>query len=222
MAFAASLCDSIRPDLLPAILRHPFLRGLTDGTLPEACFRYYVVQDALYLHDFARGLARLAARAPDDDALLLLADHARNTVLVERALHAGFLAGWGLAAADVRATPPAPATLLYTQHLRVHAAESPWLVALAAFLPCYWIYAEVGTVLAEASSPHPLYRRWIETYAGDAFQTVARDVLATADRAAGAGFTDGDCAAALAAFRHSSRCEWMFWDAAWHRQPWPV
>ena len=47
-----------------AILAHPFLTGLTDGSLPHDAFAFYVVQDAIYLHSYARALAGVASRAP--------------------------------------------------------------------------------------------------------------------------------------------------------------
>src|SRR5436190_1371510 len=53
MAFAQELWRSIGP-IYAAILRHPFVRGLTDGSLPRESFRFYAVQDALYLREFAR------------------------------------------------------------------------------------------------------------------------------------------------------------------------
>jgi hypothetical protein len=33
-------------DVYAAILRHPFVTGLTDGSLPREAFRHYIVQDA--------------------------------------------------------------------------------------------------------------------------------------------------------------------------------
>ena len=40
-----------------AILAHPFVTGLTDGSLPGAAFRHYIVQDAHYLRGYAKALA---------------------------------------------------------------------------------------------------------------------------------------------------------------------
>ncbi|MDT4912800.1 MAG: hypothetical protein QOC66_1928, partial [Pseudonocardiales bacterium] len=47
-----------------AILEHPFLTGLTDGSLPPAAFAYFLGQDAHYLRDYARALAVVGAKAP--------------------------------------------------------------------------------------------------------------------------------------------------------------
>jgi len=58
--FTDELWHSIEP-IYAAILRHPFIAGLTDGSLPRESFKFYAVQDALYLREFARSLAIAAA-----------------------------------------------------------------------------------------------------------------------------------------------------------------
>ena len=52
MMFTDELWHSIEP-IYAAILRHPFIAGLTDGSLPRKSFEFYAVQDALYLREFA-------------------------------------------------------------------------------------------------------------------------------------------------------------------------
>ncbi|MBI4245957.1 MAG: TenA family protein, partial [Candidatus Rokubacteria bacterium] len=183
MAFTRELWKSIDP-IYAAILRHPFVRGLTDGTLPRESFRFYAVQDALYLREFARALSLAAARAPEDDWIIMFNEHAAGALRVERALHEGFFKEFGLSPADVAATPLAPTNLAYTSYLLAVAYGAPFHEAMAALLPCYWIYWEVGKTLARAGSPDPLYARWIGTYAAEVFGAVVRGVLDATDQVA--------------------------------------
>jgi hypothetical protein len=53
------------------ILVHSFLRDLTDGTLTEERFRFYVLQDAIYLREYARALSLARVRSPDESALVM-------------------------------------------------------------------------------------------------------------------------------------------------------
>jgi thiaminase (transcriptional activator TenA) len=168
MAFTAELWKSIEP-MYAAILRHPFVTGLTDGSLPHESFRFYVVQDALYLRDFARALSLAGARAPRDEWIIMFNEHAAGALRVERALHEGFFKEFGLAPEDVAATPLAPINLAYTSYLLAVAYGAPFHEAVGALLPCYWIYWEVGKELERRGSPDPLYTRWIGTYASDEF-----------------------------------------------------
>src|SRR5712671_2161366 len=182
-AFTRELWQAIAP-IWTAILRHPFVRGLTDGSLPRESFRFYAVQDALYLREFARALSLAAARAPQDDWIIMFNEHAAGALKVERTLHESFFQDFGLTPEGVAATPLAPTNLAYTSYLLAAAYGSPFHEAIAALLPCYWIYWEVGKELERAGSADPLYKRWIGTYASEEFGSVVRAVLAAADQVA--------------------------------------
>jgi thiaminase (transcriptional activator TenA) len=220
MDFSAELWKSIEP-IYSAILRHPFVRGLGDGSLNRECFKFYVIQDALYLREFGRALAVAAARAPEDDWIVMFAEHAANAVKVERALHEGFFQQWGLTAAEVAAAPAAPTNLAYTSYLLAIAYGGEFHETIAALLPCYWIYWEVGKALERMGSPEPLFQRWIGTYASVEFGAVVGGVLKATDTLA-ATLSQSERAAMRRHFVTTSRYEWMFWDMAYRLQDWPV
>jgi thiaminase/transcriptional activator TenA len=204
-----------------AILAHPFVTGLTDGTLPEPAFRYYVVQDALYLTQYARALSLCAARAPGERDIEMFNQHAAGAIAVERSLHEGFFADLGLAPEEIAATPLAPTNLAYTSYLLATAYEGSFAEALGAVLPCYWIYWEVGKALIARGSPHPLYRRWIETYGGEEFAAIVGDVLALTERIGGE-LGPAERRTMTAHFVTTSRYEWLFWEAALKMEVWPI
>jgi thiaminase (transcriptional activator TenA) len=220
MAFTQELWKSIEP-IYAAILRHPFLRGLTDGSLPRESFKFYAVQDALYLREFARALSLAAARAPRDEWIIMFNEHAAGALRVERSLHESFFQDFGLTPEAVASTPLAPTNLAYTSYLLTVAYGSPFHEALAALLPCYWIYWEVGKELERAGSADPLYKRWIGTYASEEFGSVVRAVLSAADQVA-AALRPPEREAMKAHFVATSRYEWMFWDMGLRREAWPT
>jgi thiaminase (transcriptional activator TenA) len=204
-----------------AILAHPFITGLTDGSLPREAFLFYAVQDAHYLREYARALAVCAARAPTDADIAMFCEHATGAMAVERALHASFFAGAGISAEDVAATPLAPINQAYTSYLLATAYGGSFPEALGAVLPCYWIYWEIGKELMQRGSPDPEYQRWIDTYGGEEFAGVVRQILALTDRIE-AGLSDTERERMAAHFVLTSRYEWMFWDMGWRRETWPV
>ena len=216
----ARLWRSIEP-IYAAILEHPFLASLTDGSLPRDSFRFYVIQDAHYLREYAKALAVLAGRAHTEDAVLTLSRHAAGAIEVERSLHDSFFRDFDLSPAAVAATPLAPTTVAYTSYLLAAAHGGSYAEGLAAVLPCYWIYREVGQELLRRGSPDPLYQRWIATYGGEEFDAVVREALALM-AAAGADIGSAERARAEQRFVTTSRYEWLFWDAAWRREEWPV
>lgn len=204
-----------------AILDHPFLDGLTSGTLDEACFAYYLAQDAHYLRDYARALAVVGSKAPTHGDTGLFAQHAADTVAVELALHATLLPALGLDPAELDSVPISPTTTAYTSYLLATVYGGTFAEGVAAVLPCYWIYQRVGSALVDLGSLDPRYQRWIDTYAGEAFAATVAEVLALADRI-GADLGGAEQARALQHYATTSRYEWMFWDAAWRRETWPV
>ena len=219
-----STTDLLWSDIEPiydAILAHPFVTGLTDGTLPHSAFRHYIVQDSHYLRGYARALALCAAKATDEDDLAMFAAHAGQAVAAEQELHAGLLGELGLTAEAAAALPVAPATQAYLSYLLATAYSGSYAEAVAAVLPCYWIYARVGEHLLGAGSPDPRYARWIDTYGGEGFQATVDAVLAATDRI-GATVSAAELARMREHFTTTSRYEWMFWDGGYREESWPV
>jgi thiaminase (transcriptional activator TenA) len=213
--FTSWLWESAEPTY-ERILAHPFLRGLTDGELDREAFRFYVIQDGHYLKEYARVLSVTAAKAPAPADTAMFAAHTANAIAVEQALHAGFLAELGGAS-----EPPGPVTAAYTNFLLAAAYGGSFAEALGAVLPCYWIYAKVGAELAGRSSPDPLYQRWIDTYGGEEFKLIVEEVLTAADTH-GATLGPAERERARSRFATAARYEWMFWDAAYRQERWPI
>jgi thiaminase (transcriptional activator TenA) len=203
------------------ILAHPFLRGLTDGTLTEERFRFYVLQDAAYLREYARTLSLAGVRSPDESALVMFNEHSAGAIIVERSLHEGFLKDLDVAREEAEATEASPTTLAYTSFLLRTATLGDYPEVLGAVLPCYWIYWEVGKALLERGSPNPMYQKWIDTYGGEEFGSLVEAVLDLTDRVCD-DLTSSQKASVREAFVITSRYEWMFWDAAWKLEEWPV
>ncbi|MDF2826888.1 MAG: TenA family transcriptional regulator [Mycobacterium sp.] len=204
-----------------AILAHPFVTGLTDGTLDDRAFAQYVAQDVHYLRDYARALAIVGAKAPTLADTATFARHAAEVFDVELQLHDSLLPQLGLDADLLALSPVLPTTRAYTSYLVATAYGGTFAEGLAAILPCYWIYARVGTALAERGSTDPRYQLWIDGYSGEEYAATVDEVLAVTDRI-GPTLTAADEATARAHFATTARYEWMFFDAAHRLEDWPV
>lgn len=203
------------------VLAHPFVVALGDGTLAEEVFARYLLDDAHYLVGYARTLAALAARVPTPDGIALLAEAAAGAITAERGLHRAFLLPRGLDPdAAETGSGPSPTCRAYTGYLAEQAATAPVEVALAAVVPCFRVYAEVGRHVAAlaarrqvAAGEHP-YAAWVATYADEEFDAVTRRVEALADDLA-AATTSGVRDAMTQAYAVATDLEWRFWDQAW-------
>ena len=203
------------------ILRHPFLAGLTDGTLSKDAFRYFVIQDSHYLRAYARALALVSSRATDPAAVALFAGHASDAIAVEQDLHVSLLRGLGLDETAVDTAGSGPTTTAYASYLLSVCATGTYAEAVAAVLPCYWVYRDVGRELLARSSPDPLYAEWIATYGSPEFDEVVESVLAVTD-ALGNDLGPSERIRCREHFAVTTRYEWMFWDAAYQQLAWPV
>ncbi len=207
--------------LRAAIGRLPFNTELAAGTLAPERFRFYITQDALYLAEYARVLAIAAAKAPDAATVRWFGQAAGEAIAVEQALHARYLAEFGVDPETAAAAEPSPDCLAYTSYLLATAHQQPWEVTVAAILPCFWIYWDVAGAIVATAAPDNPYRAWIDTYADPRFGEAVRTVIAIADRAAEAA-TPQIRDAMLAAFTRSAQYEYLFWDGAYHRRGWPT
>ena len=206
--------------LREAIHRLPFNTELAAGSLEPDRFRVYIVQDALYLGRFARVLAIAAAKAPDSDAMQSFAQSALSAVAVEQALHGRYLGEFGIDPAGIGDAETSPDCLAYTSYLLAAAYHEPWEVLVAALLPCFRIYWDVGCTIAQKAAPDNPYRAWIDTYADERFGKAVETAVAIGDRAATA-VTAATRAAMLAAFVRACQYEWLFWDGAYQGRSWP-
>jgi thiaminase/transcriptional activator TenA len=198
------------------------LDELHQGTLSLDRFTYFILQDYVYLLDFAQVLCQGGAKAPDLETLALFCRHALGAVEVERTFHASFGNSLGLSRKELDEVPKGPITQAYIAHLQSVARSGTLGEIVAAVLPCYWIYGEVGRRLYSNRPRKPrIYRQWIETYASEAFWRPVREQIQLLNRL-GKAAGKGERKAMTAHFMLSSRYEFMFWEQAYRLDRWPV
>jgi thiaminase/transcriptional activator TenA len=205
-----------------AIEGHSFLLELHAGTLPMNRFTYFILQDYVYLLDFAQVLCQGGAKSPDLETLELFCRHALGAVEVERTFHASFGKTLGLSRKQLNAVPKGPITQAYIGHLQSVARSGTLGELVAAVLPCYWIYGEVGRRLYRDRPSKPkIYRQWIETYASEEFWKPVREQIQLMDRL-GVAASSREKKLMTAHFILSSRYEFTFWEQAYRLESWPV
>ena len=218
MSFSQSLWNANQA-LFQSTLELPFNQELAAGTLSRERFCHYMIQDAHYLVAYGRALAVTAAKSDNAEGVVQFANAANEAVVVERALHGGFMRDFGVTPEQFAATPLTPACHHYTSYLLATAWSASYPVAVAALLPCFWIYAEVGRDIHARSAKDNPYQAWVDTYASEEFHAAVRGVCATVDRLA-EETTEATRAAMHAAYKDAARLEWMFWDSAYRLADW--
>lgn len=206
-------------DLYQKILALPFNQELANGTLDSQAFCHYVIQDAHYLLAYGRALAVAAAKADEADDVIQFSEAAKIAIIVERSLHKDFMQAFAITKTEFESTPLTLACHHYTSFLTATAWSESYPVVLAALLPCFWIYAEVGHDIVSKSVENNPYQAWVDTYSGEEFHTAVRNVIATVDKVAAR--CDQDTLAKMhAAYTMGAKLEWLFWDSAYQQRQW--
>lgn len=206
-------------DILPiydAILKMPFINELMDGSLQLEKFQFYIAQDSKYLESFGRALALIGAKAHDIDDSLTFMRFAETAIVVERDLHESYFKDFGIAeAGNIE-----PACHHYVHFLKSTAALNSVEVAMAAVLPCFWIYKQVGDyIYKNQKNKNNPYQKWIDTYTGEDFGIAVNNAISICDKAA-ASATEETRRLMTEAFITSSRLEFEFWDSAYKIKKW--
>ncbi|AOA59488.1 thiaminase II [Acinetobacter larvae] len=208
-------------DLYQNILALPFNQEMAQGTLSQAAFCHYIIQDAHYLEAYGRALAVCAAKAYDADEIILFTESAKVAIVVERSLHDSFMQDFNISKNEFDNTPLSLACHHYTSFLTATAWSESYPVVLAALLPCFWIYAEVGKDIVQNAAKVNPYQAWIDTYSGEEFTEAVQKVIAAVDRVAAR--SDADTLEKMhRAYTRGAELEWLFWESAYNSRTWPV
>jgi thiaminase/transcriptional activator TenA len=179
-------------------MEFPLVAGIADGTLDPEIFRHYLEQDYLYLRNYVRLYAKLAANAPDADVEHLVR-LAWNVLDVELGLHRDLGDAFDC---DFDAAAPSAVCTQYIEFL-LDAADA-FGDGLVASLPCIWGY---GVIASQMSPPADArYRKWVATYDSTRFEGLLDKHCQLLDDAA----PDPDRAEML--FRQGLGLEAEFWN----------
>lgn len=204
-----------------ASFEHPFVTGLADGSLPLKCFRYYVLNDAYYLSVFARVQALGAAKAADLATSERMAAHVQGTYQAELSLHENFSKRLGISDEEKKAFEPAPTAYAYGTHMVAAAYTGGIGEIIAAILPCYWLYYEIGKRLQGSTPSVDIYREWIAAYGSEWFETLVQEQIDRLDSIAEQASVE-ERRRMKKHFLISSQYEYSFWDMAFKLEKWAV
>jgi thiaminase/transcriptional activator TenA len=198
-----------------AYTRHEFVLALAHGTLPQTAFRRYLVQDYLFLLQFARAWGLAVYKSDTLPEMRRAQRLVAATLDVEIGLHIEYCRGWGLSEADLIGEPEALETVAYTRFVLDRGQAGDRLDLEVALAPCVVGYAEIAAErLADPATKRDgnPYREWLDMYAGDEYQSLAREAAVALDEQFAARGGEGRFPALAANFTAASRLEAGFWQ----------
>jgi thiaminase/transcriptional activator TenA len=217
VSFFADLKAKAAPEWR-AYTHHPFTTAMANGTLPEPAFRHYLVQDYLFLIEFARAYALAIYKAPRLADMRDAADTVHAILDIEMGLHVKLCAAWGLSEGDLERATPAAEMLAYTRYVLDAGMRGDLLTLKVALSPCVIGYADIAARLTTepgATDPSNPYRVWIEEYAGAGYRALADKAVTQLDDLAKRYATPAREAEVLTVFKEATRLEADFWEMGW-------
>ena len=190
------------------IQQHPFVQGLKDGSLPKSNFIHYLEQDMIYLKNYGEEMEMLSKLMPIPPMKQLFSQIASDGVQAEEELHQFLAETWNVHPATV----VSGSTQGYMDFTRHYLESDDPALAIAALLPCFWVYNEVGHFIADTplSDDHP-YKAWIQTYESEEMNGVVNQVIDFANQLA-AESTTAKQVAMRNIFVEAVRWEYRFFD----------
>lgn len=197
-----------------AYTHHPFLSELAAGTLPVASFRTYLVQDYLYLIQYARAYALAVYKDPDIAGMRRTARLLADLLDTEIGLHIDYCRQWGLSETDLNRQPESLELLAYSRFMLDSGQRGDILDLLVCLSACLVGYAEIGLRLiadpATCRDDNP-YMPWIAIYGGAHYVQLANEGLQRLDELAMSHGADARYTMLLGQFRTTVRLEAAFW-----------
>jgi thiaminase/transcriptional activator TenA len=202
------------------IIDHPFVVDLYAGGLPIDKFEFYILQDYHYLITAMRNFGVIASRADSVEALREVIDILHLEATSEFEGYSDFLKRLGHTVEDAFETEPIPVSVSYGGFLLATSSMRSFPESITSVLPCFWSYAEIASHHKGrlSTNPNSLYKDWASVYLSDSYLSLVEKMKELVNRT-GEGIPYDRL---REVFITASRYEYMFWDAVYNKQQWPV
>ena len=198
--------------------RHPFVKGIRDSTLDREKFRYYIIQDYLYLIDYARTFAIGVAKAKSAHTTNIFSGYISLLTGSEMSIHHGYMGKFAVSQQEVDNTARALDNLSYTSYMLRVAYEEGEAEILAAILSCAYSYEFIAKDMVRNNPDcinDPFYGEWIQGYISQKYSDGNLLLMDTLNRLT-ADYTQEQIQHLVDIFTACSRYEYMFWEMSWN------
>ena len=207
------LLDASR-EIWEGYLSHPFVRGLADGSLAVNKFRFYLLQDYLYLFDYAKVFAQGVVKSREPEVMRVFSSYVASILNGEMEIHRGYMTRLGITEEQAEAVQPSLSNLSYTAYMRAVAAEEGPAEIMAAVLSCAISYEYIAKWIVKNypdADKHDFYGEWVRGYASEDYAAENQRLIALMERLS-ADYTDTQRKRLVDIFVACSR--YMAWNEA--------
>jgi thiaminase/transcriptional activator TenA len=219
IAVSDRLYESVQ-EIWESYHQHPFIQGIKRGDLSLDRFRYYMVQDYLYLYDYAKVFALGLVKAKDPQLMRFFADNVDQILNGEMKIHQGYMKRLGILEDEIVHARKAITNESYTNYMLSLGFQGGVVDIITAILSCSWSYAEIGRRIASSnpqSLDHEFFGEWVRGYTSEAFVGTNDSLLEMMDSLT-RDYDEEQIQNLIDVFVNCSIFEKMFWDMAWNME----
>ena len=201
-------------DIWPRYLKHPFVAEMAQGILPPEKFRYYMLQDYIYLRDYIKIFAAGISKADDFDSIRFLCENMTAILEETERVHVPYMKRLGITDEEIAAVTPHIDNSSYSHYMICEAQAGSILAGLTALLNCSWTYAYIAPAMVKQypdAPQHPDYGAWFAGYICDEYQQTNQELIDMVDRLS-TGISTEEADKLCRMFRTCSLYELRFWD----------
>lgn len=217
MKFTSDLYESAK-DLWNSYYEHPFVKGIGEGTLDVDKFKFYMIQDYIYLLDYAKVYALGVVKANTEEVMQGFSAMVNNILNGEMKIHRSYMKRIGITAEEVKNTKASLTNISYTHYMLAVANNGTLAELTVSLLACMWSYLEIGRKLSKipGSTEHEFYGEWIRGYISEEFRKDTQWVIDLVDELS-ENLSEREKERLKDIFINTSRYEYLFWDMAYNK-----
>lgn len=217
MKFSDRLFDSVK-DIWGTYYEHPFIKGIGNGDLEIDKFKYYMIQDYLYLLDYAKIYALGVVKADSEEVMKGFAKSVDAILNGEMSIHRSYMKKLGITKEEVAAAKASITNISYTHYMLAVSQMGSLADVATALLACMWSYLEIGNHLSKipGAAEHEFYGEWIKGYISEEYEESTRWIIDLVDNLA-ENMNECELVKLEEIFVNTSKYEYMFWDMSYNK-----
>ena len=218
MKFTEKLYENVE-DIWTSYYNHPFIKGIGDGSLDMDKFKFYMIQDYLYLLDYAKVYALGVVKADTEEVMQGFSKMVDNILNGEMSIHRSYMKRLGITSEEVKNAKQSLTNISYTHYMLSVSHVGNLAELSTSLLACMWSYLEIGKNLSKipGSTEHEFYGEWIRGYISKEYEEATAWIINLVDHLA-KDMTDKELEKLNEIFINTSKYEYMFWDMSYHKE----
>lgn len=212
--FTDELYERVK-DLWTSFYDHPFVDGIGSGKLDKEKFKFYMIQDYLYLIAYAKVYSLGVVKSTDEKTMAKFSSLANGILNTEMSIHRNYMKELGITEEEINNTKMALNNASYSNYMLSVSFSGGVAEIAVSLLSCLWSYEFIGHHLYKKYGiKDNFYADWIKGYISEEYHEMnvwLLDLVNTNTQ----NISEKQKENLIEIFVNTSRYEGLFWDMAY-------